>query len=82
MSDIVPAMMLGLQLQPSLRLVQWLECDTCGQVIDSDKSKEDLTEAALFGAKKYSICIVCQQKVEKPTKKYKQKWDKWAKKLA
>ena len=74
-------MSLSLSQSPRLEQKLALKCSCCHQLIEVSRNKEKI-DAIVFGAVKYSICIICMQKVHKPyTTSYKQRWDKWKEKL-
>lgn len=68
-------MRLGLGIQPNVVLA--LECTVCQQLLDFDKQAEDMTCAALFGAKTYAVCSGCLQQVAPSTADdpdYQRRW--------
>ena len=76
------AYVMGLNLcqSPQLLLTQTLECSCCKQDFYSKESS--ISTAIIFGAVRYSCCLLCGQEVNKPwSLAYKKRWDKWENKF-
>lgn len=67
----------------SMSLCLGFVCSWCQQLMEEAAAKRDTQRMALFGAKKYAICLNCYQEVnyEDQTPQYKRRWTLRFKKL-